>query len=66
MLNFIIEKDGDKFHAYCKQLKGCHTFGETVPEAQKNLKDAVGLYLEDLLEEQLWNNNKNQEELCLS
>jgi predicted RNase H-like HicB family nuclease len=47
MLTFKIEKDGDKFHAYCPELKGCHTFGETISESLKNLKNAMDLYLED-------------------
>ncbi len=65
MLRFVIEKDEDQFHAYCKELKGCHTFGKTVPEAMVNLKDAVNLYLEDMLEEQVWKNVADKKELCL-
>lgn len=47
MLTFKIEKDGKKFHAYCKELKGCHTFGDTKAEAMRNLKNAVSVYIED-------------------
>lgn len=52
MLTFKLEKDGDMFHAFCPDLKGCHTFGSTADEALKNLKNAVSLYLEDEMEEQ--------------
>ena len=52
MINFHIGKDGDQFHAWCSELKGCHTFGKTEAEALENLKDAMKLYLEDELESQ--------------
>ncbi len=49
-ITFKLEKDGKKWHAYCPELKGCHTFGSTKQEALKNLKDAVMLYMEDEIE----------------
>lgn len=52
MLTFKLKKDGDQYHAFCPELKGCHTFGSTPDEALKNLKNAVSLYLEDEMEEQ--------------
>lgn len=55
MITFKVQKDGDKFHAFCPELKGCHTFGATPEEALKNLKNAVSLYLDDELEEQTFN-----------
>jgi predicted RNase H-like HicB family nuclease len=43
--------DGRKgFHASCPALKGCHTWGHTQDEALANIKEAVELYVEDLLE----------------
>ena len=51
-ITFKLEKDGKKWHAYCPELRGCHTFGKTKDEALKNLKDAVMLYLEDEIENQ--------------
>lgn len=51
-LTFKLEADGKKWHAYCPELAGCHTFGDTKEEALKNLKDAVMLYLEDEIENQ--------------
>lgn len=44
-LTFTLEKDGKKWHAYCPELHGCHTFGSTKEEALKHLKDAVLLYV---------------------
>ena len=43
----IIEKDEDGFFAYCPQLQGCYTQGETHEEALENLKDAIRLHIED-------------------
>ena len=51
-LKLKLEKDGVQWHAFCPDLKGCHTFGETKEEALKNLKDAILLYLEDEIDSQ--------------
>ncbi len=53
MVSFKIEKDGAEYHAWSPELPGCHTHGKTKSEALKNLKDAVQLYLEDVMEEAL-------------
>jgi predicted RNase H-like HicB family nuclease len=47
-LTVIIEKDEYGYFAYCPELKGCHTQGDTFEEAMANIKEAVGLYLETL------------------
>jgi len=52
-LSFEIEKDGKEYHTWCPELPGCHTHGKTVKEALENLKDAVQLYLEVVMEEQI-------------
>ncbi len=54
-LTFALEKDGDKWHAFCSELPGCHTFGDSKKDAMKNLKDAVLLYLEDEIDNQSMN-----------
>ena len=48
----IIEKDEFGYYAYCSELKGCHTQGDTLDEVLKNIKEAVELYLETLDEEE--------------
>lgn len=63
MLTFKIEKDGDSFHAYCPELTGCHTFGATIDEALKNLKNAIELYLEDEMETQTFQTLINEQNL---
>ncbi len=52
LLSFRYEKDGDQYHAWCPELPGCHTHGQTVVQALENLKDAVQLYLDTLIEEE--------------
>ena len=47
-LTAIIEQDQDGVFAYCPELKGCHTQGDTVEEALANLREAAELYLETL------------------
>ncbi|MBM2816262.1 MAG: hypothetical protein HW421_3024 [Ignavibacteria bacterium] len=44
----IIEKDEYGYYAYCPELKGCMTQGDTFVEAMENLNEAVELYLETL------------------
>lgn len=53
MVTFRIEPDGNEFHAWSPELPGVHTHGGTRTQALKNLKDAVKLYLDDVMEEAL-------------
>lgn len=45
----VIEKDEDGYYAYCPNLQGCYTQGDTWEDALENIKDAVRLHLEDRL-----------------
>ena len=47
----IIEPDGKFFHGYVPALRGCHTFGKTIIETKKYLKDAIEVYVESLIQE---------------
>ena len=38
--------------AYAPSLPGCNTQGDTLEEAEKNITEAVGLYLEEITESQ--------------
>ncbi len=49
-LPVIIQKDESGYFAYCPELQGCYTQGETYEEALTNLKDAVVLHVQDRLE----------------
>ena len=44
----VIEKDEHGFYAWCPELKGCQSQGNTLEEAIANIKEAIELYLETL------------------
>ena len=46
----VIEKDSDGYFAFCPELQGCYTQGESYEEALKNIEDAIHLHIEDRLE----------------
>lgn len=54
----VIEKDQDGYYAFCPELQGCYTSGDTYEEAYNNLVDAVKLHIEDRL--------ASGEEICTS
>ncbi|HOE09864.1 MAG TPA: type II toxin-antitoxin system HicB family antitoxin [bacterium] len=43
----VIEKDENGYCAFCPELQGCYTSGETYEEARANLADAIRLHIED-------------------
>lgn len=45
----VIEKDEEGYYAFCPELQGCYTSGDTFEEARDNLADAVRLHVEDRL-----------------
>lgn len=46
----IIEPDEKgTYHGYVPVLLGCHTWGETLEDTRKNLKDAIATYVSSLL-----------------
>ncbi|RLF47469.1 MAG: type II toxin-antitoxin system HicB family antitoxin [Thermoplasmata archaeon] len=50
-VSVIIEKDEDGYFAYCPELQGCYTQGDTYEEVLENIKDAIRLHIIDRLEE---------------
>jgi len=55
-MNFkiVIQQDEDgRYNASCPELKGCHSFGETLQEAQENIREAIELYLEGVPQDQI-------------
>jgi predicted RNase H-like HicB family nuclease len=44
MFTMKLKKDGKYFHAFCPELKGCHTFGKNRQEALTHLKEAMMLH----------------------
>jgi predicted RNase H-like HicB family nuclease len=46
----IIEKDSHGYFAFCPDLQGCYTQGDTYEEALENIKDAIHLHIEERIE----------------
>jgi predicted RNase H-like HicB family nuclease len=44
-LTILIEEDDYGFYAYCPELKGCQSQGDTFEEAFFNIKEAIDLYI---------------------
>ena len=49
-VSVVIEKDEEGYFAYCPELQGCYTQGETYEEVMENIKDAIRLHIMDRLE----------------
>lgn len=47
-INVVIEKDEYGYYAYCPELEGCQTQGDSIEEVLENIKEAIDLYLETL------------------
>ena len=52
-VSVVIEKDEHGYYAYCPELEGCHTQGDSVDEVMANIKEAIELYIETLSPEEL-------------
>jgi predicted RNase H-like HicB family nuclease len=46
----VIEQDKEGYFAFCPELQGCYTQGESYEEALENIRDAIRLHVEDRLE----------------
>ncbi len=47
-ISIVIEKDDYGYYAYCPELEGCQTQGDTLDEVMETIKEAIELYLETL------------------
>ncbi len=43
----VIEHDKEGYFAFCPELQGCYTQGESYEEVLENIKDAIRLHAED-------------------
>lgn len=50
--SIVIEHDDHGFYAYCPDLPGCQTQGDSFEEAMTNIREAIELYLETLSEDE--------------
>lgn len=51
--SIVIEKDEHGYYAYCPELDGCQSQGDSVEEVIANMKEAIELYLETLSEDEI-------------
>ncbi|MCI0526435.1 MAG: type II toxin-antitoxin system HicB family antitoxin [Nitrospira sp.] len=51
-VSIIVEKDEYGYYAYCPELEGCQTQGDSLEGVMANIKEAIELYLETLSEEE--------------
>ncbi len=51
-VSVVIEKDEHGYYAYCPELEGCQSQGDTFEEVMANIKEAIELYLETLPEDE--------------
>jgi predicted RNase H-like HicB family nuclease len=49
----IFEWAGENYSAYAPDLPGCVSTGKTVEETERNMKEAISLYIETLREDGL-------------
>lgn len=52
-VSIVIEKDEYGYYAYCPELEGCQSQGDTFEEVMANIKEAIELYLETLSAEEI-------------
>lgn len=52
-VSIVIEKDEFGYYAYCPELEGCQTQGDSIEEVMANIKEAIELYLGTLSEEEI-------------
>lgn len=52
-VSIVIEKDEYGCYAYCPELEGCQTQGDSLEEVMVNIKEAIELYLDTLSEDEI-------------
>jgi predicted RNase H-like HicB family nuclease len=53
-LPIIIEMDEDGYYIVsCPSFKGCHSYGKTIDEALKNIREVINICLEETKTEEL-------------
>ena len=46
-ITVVIEKDADGYFAFCPELQGCYTPGDSYEEVLENIRDAIRIHIED-------------------
>jgi predicted RNase H-like HicB family nuclease len=50
-VKIIVEKASEGFTAYVPDLPGCITFGNSLDEVKENIREAIDLQIEDMIED---------------
>jgi predicted RNase H-like HicB family nuclease len=48
--SIMIEKDVEGYFAFCPELQGCYTQGDTYEDVLENIKDTIRLHVNDRLD----------------
>ena len=51
--NVLFQKDENGYFAFCPELKGCHSQGDTFEEAKTNIREAIELYMETMSKDEI-------------
>lgn len=51
-VSVVIEQDENGCYAWCPELKGCQSQGQTVEETLANIREAIELFLETMTEDE--------------
>jgi predicted RNase H-like HicB family nuclease len=49
-VSVIVEKDKDGYYAFAPELQGCYSQGDSYEEVIENIRDAIRLHIEDMVE----------------
>jgi predicted RNase H-like HicB family nuclease len=52
-VNAVFSRDENGYYAWCPELPGCQTEGDTYEEARANIQEAIELYLETMTPEEV-------------
>lgn len=52
-INIIINKDKHGYYAYCPELAGCQSQGDTFEQTLANIREATELYLETMTKKEI-------------
>ena len=50
-ISAVVEKGADGYFAFCPDLQGCYTHGDSYEEVLENIGDAIRLYIADMNED---------------
>jgi len=51
-VSVVIERDDHGYYAFCPELEGCQSQGDSLEEVMAGIREAIELYLETLTEDE--------------